>query len=112
MLFGGGETPGTSSPCPSEPYRSKILGAMGNLKNFKLFKIVLKREMGGRNEAKGIKLRVRRAHMENNRIQLCLRPPHAYPMGVKYMTGWFSTSGAVGSNLKSETQTGAKILRV
>ncbi|GFX01404.1 hypothetical protein TNCV_1863791 [Trichonephila clavipes] len=40
----------------------------------------------------------------------CLSPPHAYTMGVKYMTGWVSTSGTVGSNLKSETQTGAKIL--
>ncbi|GFW15462.1 hypothetical protein TNCV_4656021 [Trichonephila clavipes] len=36
--------------------------------------------------------------------------PHAYPMVVKYMTRWVSTSGTVDSNLKSETQTGAKIL--
>ncbi|GFX56076.1 hypothetical protein TNCV_1953961 [Trichonephila clavipes] len=35
---------------------------------------------------------------------------HAFPMGVKYMTGWVSLSGTVGSNLKSKTQTGAKIL--
>ncbi|GFU95145.1 hypothetical protein TNCV_4139291 [Trichonephila clavipes] len=34
-------------------------------------------------------------------------PPHAYPMGARYMTGWVSTSGKVGSNLKLETQTGA-----
>ncbi|GFV56095.1 hypothetical protein TNCV_935491 [Trichonephila clavipes] len=40
----------------------------------------------------------------------CLSPPHAYAMGVKYMTGWVSMSGTVGSNLKSETQTAAKIL--
>ncbi|GFV18167.1 hypothetical protein TNCV_169701 [Trichonephila clavipes] len=37
-------------------------------------------------------------------------PSHDYPMGVKYMTGWVSTSETVVSNLKSETQTGAKIL--
>ncbi|GFV23407.1 uncharacterized protein TNCV_4781191 [Trichonephila clavipes] len=37
-------------------------------------------------------------------------PPHAYTMGVKYRTGWVSTSGTVGSNLKSETRTRAKIL--
>ncbi|GFW53523.1 hypothetical protein TNCV_4814291 [Trichonephila clavipes] len=40
----------------------------------------------------------------------CLSPHHANTMGVKYMTGWVSTSGTVGSNLLSETQTGAKIL--
>ncbi|GFY33883.1 transposable element Tcb1 transposase [Trichonephila clavipes] len=40
----------------------------------------------------------------------CLSSPQAYTMGVKYMTGWVSTSGTIGSNLKSETQTGAKIL--
>ncbi|GFT83407.1 uncharacterized protein LOC103524116 [Trichonephila clavipes] len=40
----------------------------------------------------------------------CLSPPHAYTMGVEYMTGWVSTSGRVGSNLKPETRTGAKIL--
>ncbi|GFV12098.1 hypothetical protein TNCV_3814001 [Trichonephila clavipes] len=33
-----------------------------------------------------------------------------YTMGIKEMTGWVSTSGTVGSNLKSETQAGAKIL--
>ncbi|GFS88850.1 hypothetical protein TNCV_3569501 [Trichonephila clavipes] len=46
----------------------------------------------------------------SNVLLLCLSPPHAYTMGVKYMTGWVSTSGTVGSNLKFETQTGAKIL--
>ncbi|GFW86786.1 hypothetical protein TNCV_2809411 [Trichonephila clavipes] len=40
----------------------------------------------------------------------CLSPPHAYTMGFKYMTGWVSMSGTVGSNLKSETQTEAMIL--
>ncbi|GFU15417.1 hypothetical protein TNCV_2700171 [Trichonephila clavipes] len=40
----------------------------------------------------------------------CLSPPHAYTMGMKQMTGWVSRSGAHGSNLKSGTQTGAKIL--
>ncbi|GFT92576.1 hypothetical protein TNCV_1480701 [Trichonephila clavipes] len=39
----------------------------------------------------------------------CLIPPHAYTMGVKYMSGWILTSETVGSNLKSETQTGAKL---
>ncbi|GFT80613.1 hypothetical protein TNCV_5123141 [Trichonephila clavipes] len=29
-------------------------------------------------------------------------------MGMKQMTGWVSTSGTHGSNLKSETRTGAK----
>ncbi|GFY05262.1 transposable element Tcb2 transposase [Trichonephila clavipes] len=40
----------------------------------------------------------------------CLSPPHAYTTRVKYITGWVSTNGTVGSNLKSDTQTGAKIL--
>ncbi|GFX90763.1 hypothetical protein TNCV_3165941 [Trichonephila clavipes] len=31
-------------------------------------------------------------------------------MGMKQMPGWVSTSGRLGSNLKSETRTGAKIL--
>ncbi|GFY34027.1 integrase catalytic domain-containing protein [Trichonephila clavipes] len=39
----------------------------------------------------------------------CLSPPHAYTMGVKYRTGWVSTSGTVGLNIMSETQTEAKI---
>ncbi|GFV44948.1 hypothetical protein TNCV_1716961 [Trichonephila clavipes] len=40
----------------------------------------------------------------------CLSPPHAYTMGMKQMTGWVSTNGTLGSNLKSQTRTGAKIL--
>ncbi|GFV35920.1 hypothetical protein TNCV_2866791 [Trichonephila clavipes] len=37
----GGDTWEVLSPCSSEPYRSKILGAMGHLKFFKLFKNVV-----------------------------------------------------------------------
>ncbi|GFU84709.1 hypothetical protein TNCV_2126501 [Trichonephila clavipes] len=47
---------------------------------------------------------------EEKLSRTCLSLPHAYPMGVKYMTGWVSASGTVGSNIKSETQIGAKIL--
>ncbi|GFW81860.1 hypothetical protein TNCV_2885341 [Trichonephila clavipes] len=39
---------------------------------------------------------------KENRSRLCLSPLHAYTMGVKYMTGWVSKNGTVGSHLKSE----------
>ncbi|GFW67262.1 hypothetical protein TNCV_2698721 [Trichonephila clavipes] len=41
---------------------------------------------------------------------LVLNPTPCLHKGVKYMTGWVSTMGTVGSHLKPESQTGAKIL--